>query len=82
MTGKLPEKISQISISVKGDSMVIVPNGAGWENRVTCETREELEEVLSRVEEGASLLCSSSIDFPEEQTSEKWILDWCEHLKF
>ena len=80
MEGKLPEKISHIYIAVEGDSIAVVPNGAGWENRVTCETRDELEEVLSRVGPDFRVLCSSSIDFPEDETSEQWILDLCTQL--
>ena len=81
MKDKLPEKTSRMHFGVEGDSISVVFNGEGWENRVNCGTEKQLVELLSGVEECDSVYCSSSIDFPEEQTSEKWILDFCEQLR-
>jgi hypothetical protein len=75
------EKLNKIRrhgwVTVKSDGLIIEHN----EYRYTIYTKQDFNELIDSGElEGVSFICSSSVDFPRDETDNQEIIEICESL--
>ena len=53
-----------------------------YENRIHLDSEDAFREFVEGIDqEDTLLMCSSSVDFPDESTDLQWVIDMCDKLK-